>query len=399
MANRRSFIKYLTSSPLFAMSLTGCTPDQNDSYIHNKSNHRISDPKDALNVFDFKTMAQEELSAEHYGYINTGVDDNLTLHANREWFSHIQLRVRRLVDVSKIDTSTTIFGVNWESPIILAPCGSQKAFHPDGELAVARAARNNKSLQILSTVSTTSIEDVTAARGEPVWFQLYPAKDWQVTMAMIRRAEASGSPVLVLTVDMMSGSNRETARYSGKLNDGWHKFCGICHDEYHTNKPMIRGLDFQYSGSLTWEFVRKLKASTNMKIVLKGIVTSEDALLCILNGVDGIIVSNHGGRAEESGRATIECLPEVISAIRGQIPVLIDGGFRRGTDIFKALALGANGICIGRPYLWGLASFGQEGVEAVLEILHSELKLTMKQAGTVSIDQIDNNYISVHSDN
>jgi len=396
MINRRLFLQHLTGSSLVAMGLVSCSSEKNGSYIPNRSDNIISTPSEAINIFDFKTVAQQELSAAHYGYITTGVDDDATLSANREWFSHIQLRVRRLIDTSKVDMSTRLFGVDWETPIIIAPCGSQKAFHPEGELATAKAARSKTHLQILSTVSTTSIEDVTTARGEPVWFQLYPSIEWQATLEMLKRAEASGSTVVVLTVDMASGSNRETKRYYKNLTTGWQRWCSICHDGYSHNKPMINDLNSSSSGflqSYTWEFVRKLKKSTSMKVVLKGIVTSEDAKLCLENGVDGIIVSNHGGRAEESGRATIDCLPEVVSVVQGQIPVLIDSGFRRGTDIFKALALGANGICIGRPYLWGLAAFGQSGVEAVLDILRYELQLIMKQAGTTSIDEINQNYI------
>jgi isopentenyl diphosphate isomerase/L-lactate dehydrogenase-like FMN-dependent dehydrogenase len=200
---------------------------------------------------------------------------------------------------------------------------------------------------------------------------------------------------------MLAGSNRET---QNRFNKTDNSACHSCHvipgmKGFISGKPMINELpmindrDFSFSGPLTWEFVHKLKNSTSMKVVLKGIVTSEDAELCVKYGVDGIIVSNHGGRAEESGRATIDCLPEVVSAVNGRIPVIVDGGFRRGTDIFKALALGAQAICIGRPYIWGLAAFGQSGVERVLDLLRAELQLVMKQAGTTALNKINQNFI------
>jgi len=176
--------------------------------------------------------------------------------------------------------------------------------------------------------------------------------------------------------------------------------CSNCHSPgmagYTKNKPMINhiGEAFNFASLLDWEFVRKLKKSTKMKVIIKGIVTSEDAQLCLDNGVDGIIVSNHGGRAAESMRATIDCLPEIVEVVKGQVPVLIDGGIRRGTDIFKALAFGADAICIGRPYLWGLAAFGQQGVETVLSLLTAELQMVMRQAGVTSLSQISKKHIA-----
>ncbi|MCP4089217.1 MAG: alpha-hydroxy-acid oxidizing protein [Gammaproteobacteria bacterium] len=399
---RRQFLKYLASSPLIASSLSGClnddpgNPQYNDiaiSTLKRGSEGRlsaISSVDQALNVFDFEAVAKTNLTPAHYGYIATGVADNITLRANREEFSKIDIRVRRLTGVNQIDMSTKLFGETWQTPIILAPVGSQRAFNVDGEITTAKAAKNKKHLQILSTFTSIPIEDVVKARGKPLWFQLYPATQWNVTKEILRRAESAGCPVVVLTVDMFAGSNRESMKRFKKEDSS---ICGACHFPGRNSRPMVSKLDFKLSTPLTWDFVQKLKENTSMKVVIKGIVTSEDAVLCLENGVDGIIVSNHGGRAEESGRATIQCLPEVTAAVNGQIPVLIDGGFRRGTDIFKALAMGAQGICIGRPYLWGLAAFGQEGVESVLDMLRAELQLIMKQAGTASIKNITRDYV------
>ena len=328
----------------------------------------------------------------------TGVDDDATLRANREGFSKFQIRPRRLVDVATVDTSVELFGETWKSPIVLAPAGSQKAFHPDGEIAAARAAGTKGHLTILSTGATSSVEAVKAAHGGPIWFQLYPTDTWKITRALVKRAEAAGCPVLVLTVDLPAGRNTETERRFARTDT---RQCSSCHQPglqgFVRRKPMFDGLDLTgvglFTPRLTWDAVRRLKDMTRMKLVLKGIETREDAELCLRHGVDGIIVSNHGGRAEESGRSTVECLPEVVNAVQGRIPVLVDGGFRRGTDVFKALALGAKAICIGRPYLWGLAAFGQPGVERVLEILNREFELMMRHAGVTSLAKLDRRFV------
>jgi isopentenyl diphosphate isomerase/L-lactate dehydrogenase-like FMN-dependent dehydrogenase len=250
-------------------------------------------------------------------------------------------------------------------------------------------------------MTTASVEEVTAARGAPIWYQLYPTAKWAVTEALVRRAEAAGCPVLVLTVDLPVISHRETASELARLDE---RDCAACHEQGASTyfrvgrKPMFDGLDTSGlrdldAPALTWDFIDRLRSLTSMKILLKGIVTREDAKLAVERGADGIIVSNHGGRAEESARGTIESLPEVVEAVGGRIPVLIDSGFRRGTDVFKALALGADAVAIGRPYLWGLAAFGQAGVEAVLDILRRELALAMRLAGVTSIGGITRDYV------
>jgi isopentenyl diphosphate isomerase/L-lactate dehydrogenase-like FMN-dependent dehydrogenase len=304
--------------------------------------------------------------------------------------------------VSKVDTSVNLFGTTWETPIVIAPVGSQRAFHPEGELAVARAGNARKNLQILSTVTTTSIEDVTGAAGRPVWFQVYVTASWNVTEKLVRRAEAAGSPVLVFTVDLLAGRSTETEQRFRRQDT---RKCNACHDTptgpgpgFLKRKPMFDGIDMSgvvfNSPMHTWKFVDRLKALTRMKLVLKGITTAEDAALCREHGVDGIIVSNHGGRAEESGRSSIESLPEVVEAAGSSMPVMVDGGFRRGTDIVKALALGARAVCVGRPYIWGLSAFGQPGVERVLELYRAELEQAMRQFGVPSIGAINRSFIA-----
>jgi isopentenyl diphosphate isomerase/L-lactate dehydrogenase-like FMN-dependent dehydrogenase len=392
--NRRRFLRLLAASPLLAYVGRAFSTD-------NFAQDLITAPEEALNVLEFEAVARKNLPPAHFGYMATGVDDDGTLRANRTGFERYQLRVRRLRDVQNLDTSVRLFGAVWDTPIVFAPVGSQKAFHPDGEIAVAKAARAKGYLQILSTMSSTPVEAVNEARGTPVWYQLYPTNDWIVTRGLTKRAEAAGCPVLVLTLDLQGGSNRETFLKSRRADARQCTDCHVGGFAYNTTirrRPMFQGLDLskvitQFPLDMTWDIVKRLRDTTKMKLLLKGIVTREDAQLAVEHGVAGLIVSNHGGRAEESHRSTIECLPEVVAGVAGKIPVLIDGGFRRGTDIFKALALGAQAVCIGRPYLWGLAAFGQPGVETVLEILRRELQMVMRQAGTTSIPQITREYL------
>ena len=375
---RRRFLEFLAASPLLAQE------------------SKPAIPADILNVSEFEDLARKALPPAHFGYMATGVDDDLTLKSNHEAYKRIQLRPRRLMDPADTTMRSTLFGAAWETPLFICPCGSQRAYHPQGELATARAARARQHLMLLSTVTTNAVEDVNREYGQPVWYQLYSSSRWEVTAGLVKRAEAAGCPVLVWTLDVMNGRNTETQTRMARLDT---RQCSNCHSgERLSHYPMYQGLatapgDTSSANPGTWQMVDRLKKLTSMKLVLKGIVTREDAELAIQHGVDGIVVSNHGGRAEETGRATIESLPEVVEAVRGRIPVLIDGGIRRGTDIFKALAMGASAVGIGRPYLWGLAAFGQPGVERVLEILRHELLLTMRQCGTRSIAEITRSFV------
>jgi len=351
----------------------------------------VEDAKNAVSVFDLHEVARRKLSPGHYTYMAMGADHGATQIANRRGFEKYTLRMRRLIDVRSIDTSIELFGHRYASPVFLAPCGRQSIYHPDAELAVARAAKSKNVEFMLSTVGSTAIESVNEELGRPVWFQLYPDEDWNVTKRLVQRVEKSGCPVLVLTVDMPATNREALDRFHRASNPD----CIDCHAPEASSlgqNPMLEGLDRKSRGRggefMDWEFVDRLRNSTSMKIVLKGIVTHEDAALALDHGADGVVVSNHGGRAEDSGRSTIESLPEVVEAIEGRIPVLFDGGVRRGTDIFKAIALGADAVGIGQPYLWGLCSFGQVGVETVLDILARELTIVMKQARTRCIDEI-----------
>ena len=411
--DRRRFLRYLAGSPLLLGA--GCWeprasaqgqqpgPDRESAELFGYNRFPrtpISAPEEAADIFDFRVLAERNLPPAHYGYMATGVDGEGTLAANRQALENVGIRARRLVDVSDPDMSVEIFGRRWTSPICIAPCGSQKAFHPEGEVAVARAARTMDHLQLLSTVTTSPVEEVNEARGEPVWYQLYPTTNFEVTKQLVARAEAAGCPAVALTVDLPTGSNRISTPLTARLDE---RECEICHVPglagYVSRKSMFDGIEVEnitgrsrFAGlnnpGLTWDVVKRLKDITSMKVLLKGIVTAEDAELCLEHGVDGIVVSNHGGRAEESGIATIDSLPEVVKVIDGRIPVIMDSGIRRGVDVFKALALGADAVLIGRAYLWGLAAFGEAGVEMVLRILRDELRVAMQLAGTPSLADI-----------
>jgi 4-hydroxymandelate oxidase len=391
--SRRRVLRFLAASPALAFAEL---PAPLAAALQQETG--LQSAKDALNVLDFEPIARKNLPPAHFGYLMTGVDDDATIRANREGYGRIQLRVRRLGNILIPDTAVTLLGKTWLTPIVLCPVGSQKAFHAEGEMAVARASKGH--LQILSTVATSSVEDVNAARpGEPVWFQLYARVNWNDTRKMVKRAEAAGCPALVWTIDLLGGSNRETVRRAGRSDP---RDCTMCHingdaSTDNRRRPMLAEFAPQPNrdpvAGFTWDYVKRLRDATSMKVLLKGIVTREDAELALEHGVDGIVVSNHGGRAEESLRPTIECLPEIAAAAAGRVPVLVDGGVRRGTDIFKALALGATAVGIGRPYIWGLAAFGQDGVAAVLDILRRELQMVMRQAGTASIAKITRRHV------
>jgi (S)-2-hydroxy-acid oxidase len=349
----------------------------------------------AANLMEFEALARAALPPAHFAYLNGGTDDNRTVAINHDAFSHYQIRARRFIDVSKIDTTVRTLGATWSSPVYLSAIGGMRAFHPDGEAAVARAAAAQSAHLMLSTAASVSIEAVTQARGAPVWHQLYATDDWKVTEGLVKRAEHAGCPAIVLTVDSQGPRNNEMMQQAMLVDK---RVCTTCHvgnsHDFVRKAPMFAGLDVsRVRGpsplNMTWEFLDRLRKLITVKLLVKGIVTAEDAALALDHGVDGIIISNHGGRTEETLRATIDCLPEIAEAVAGRVPIFLDGGVRRGTDVFKALALGATGIGIGRPYGWGLAASGQAGVEAVLGILARELANIMRQAGTPDIRSID----------
>lgn len=386
MPHRRDFLKFLAASPL----LTEFSAFAQE--VEETLGERLSDPSEVINVFEMEAVAREKIPPAHFGYLSTGVDSDDTLRANRAGFTRYQIKPRRLVDVSRPDLSVNVLGAEADSPIFLCPVGSHGAYHAEAELGTARAAAAKGHHMMLSTQSSTPIERVAEARGAPIWFQLYPTNRRDYTVAMLQRAQAAGCTAVCLTIDLPAGRNTETQSILTREDT---RTCSNCHTGQA--KPIFDGLDMRGVGlndpSLTWNVIGRMKEVTDMKVIIKGIETGEDAALAVQYGADGIIVSNHGARATETGRGTIECLPEIVAAVNGRVPIIIDSGFRRGTDVYKALALGASAVGIGRPYCWGLGAFGQAGVERVLDLLNRELLITMQGSGTPTVDSIGPDYV------
>jgi isopentenyl diphosphate isomerase/L-lactate dehydrogenase-like FMN-dependent dehydrogenase len=395
---RRKFLAFAAASPCAAMFMRSTTREAL-AQTGPAGAGLIQSPSDALSVFDFEEPAHGKVLPGHWAYMSSGVDADVTLRANREGFSHLELRPRRLRDATKVDMRVELFGTTYDSPIFTCPTGGEKSFHPDGELAVARAAKSHGTLQVLSTSTSTGVEDVNKALGRPVWYQLYAPSSWDACEKIIQRVSNAGCHVIMLTVDNTTGRNSETYLRTRPrdLNQ-----CSGCHQGAPGTavgeRRMYDGIDMTgvstTNPAMDWAFVDRLRNAWKGKLFIKGIDGGDDARLCLDHGVDGILVSNHGGRSTETGRATIEALPEVVAAVNGRIPVFLDGGVRRGTDVFKALALGAKAVGIGRPMLWGLGAFGQAGVDRVLAILQAELKLTMGNCGTRTVADVTRAYVS-----
>lgn len=361
------------------------------------SGQLIDSADEAINVWDFERVAHVNTLPQHWSYIHMGVDDLETRVANRQGFQRLGLRPRRLgPDVPKLDTAVTLFGKRWNTPLVLCPVAALEAYHTEGESGAARAAKARGILQIQSHQSSQSYEAIAEARGEPQWFQLYANQDWDVNKRTLDKVKTAGCPVVVWTIDLLGGSNRELSRRSQGKENYDRPLCQSCHNHQPGYlRAMHRGVQGPPGARppFDWDYVKRLRDATQLKIVLKGIVTREDAELAVQHGADGVFVSNHGGRAENSLRGTIDCLPEVVAGVAGRVPVLFDSGVRRGADIFKAIALGADAVGIGRPYVWGLGAFGQEGVDKVIELMLAEFTMVMRQTRTATLDQIGPQFV------
>ena len=355
-------------------------------------------PLTPLTIDEYEALARRRLESSAYDYYAGGSGEERTLAANREAFNRIPLRPRVLVDVSRIDMRTTVLGVPVDLPVLLAPTAFNRLAHADGEMAAARAARGAGTIMIGSTLSTCALEEVAGASDGPLWFQLYVYKDRAFTQELIARAEAAGYHGLVLTVDTpLLGRRYRDVRNNFVLPEGvtMKNFEAAMTNaarwgEHSSFSSYVHDL---FDATLSWNAVEWLRSQTRLPILVKGIMTGEDARLAVGAGVAGLIVSNHGGRQLDGAAASIEALPEVVEEVGGRVEILIDGGVRRGTDVLKALALGARAVCIGRPYLWGLAADGEAGVRDVLRILKDELALAMALAGRPSIPSIDDSLV------
>jgi len=381
--NRRAFAKHLLASG--ALAGWGLGPTSASAYPERAV---VQTLREVLNIEQLDQVARQTLSPDAYHFIVGASDDGVTKRANRSAYEAVKLRPRRLIDVSKLDTSVELFGQRYASPIMLAPAGNQQKVHVDGELATARAASARGHVLIAAQMSNYSVAEIAAVGGD-LWFQMYPSPNRQFMLWLSRQAAEAGCSALVLTIDGPTRGNHEAARWFAA-----HRVRG-------QGGARVRMGNFSgYDGptgigdpAFTWKDIAWLRDNVDLPLVLKGIVTAEDARLCRKYGVDGVVVSNHGGRQEGSGRGSLEVLPEVVKTLRGRIPVLVDGGVRRGSDAFKALALGADAVCIGRPYLWGLGAFGEEGVAKCLRILQAELERTMRYAGAPMLSDISQRHV------
>lgn len=398
--NKRQFLNYLAASPLLA---SGVLRAQDELLYRTLDSILDLDPglpqqlSSVAGVFELEQLAARVLPPAHFGYIYSGAGNGESKQANRDAYDQYDIQPRRLQGVDQADLSTEIFGETWDSPLFLSPTNGHRAIHPLGELATAQGSANAGATMMLSSLTNTPVEQVNQARGDrPVWFQLYPTNDEAIRYELVKRAEDAGCPAIVVTVDDIGGRGSEISApyYNRDTRD-----CTLCHQrelgisDFLQRKAMFQsykdlpGFSID-ANAMTFEDIRKLREQVRGKLLVKGIMHPVDALECLKAGVDGIVVSNHGGRVDSGGLGTLDALPAIVQAVQGRMLVLLDGGIRRGTDVFKALALGADAVGFGRPYLWGLAAYGAEGVQKSVQLVEIELRRAMIQAGVSRVSDI-----------
>jgi isopentenyl diphosphate isomerase/L-lactate dehydrogenase-like FMN-dependent dehydrogenase len=358
---------------------------------------------DPINLFDYEALAEQRMAHVRWAwdYYQGGSEDEVSLRANRAAFERLRLRPRVLVDVSTCDLRTSVLGIPVSMPILVAPTAGHGLAHPEAECATARAVHHAGTLMVVSSRSTRSLEEIAQAGEAPRWFQLYVDSSRQAAQ-LIGRAEAAGYQALVLTVDAPRGGHRERDLRHGVGIEPRHEVpsspAGGSHDiaaptETNGHGQQEEAKEKEEEGlagrsSLTWDVLPWLRSITALPILLKGILTAEDARLAVDAGAAGVVVSNHGGRQLDGAIASMEALPEVVEAVAGRCEVYVDGGVRRGTDVLKALALGARAVLLGRPILWGLAVNGEEGIHHILHLLRAELELAMALSGCPALSSI-----------
>ncbi len=341
-----------------------------------------------LNLADYERAARGKLPASIFGYYSSGADDEVTLRRNRSDFDRFELRPRMLQGVREVDPSVTLFGQRYSGPVFISPTAMQKLAHPDGELAMARAAHAAGATMILSTASTYPMEDIRAQCPGPMWFQLYANKDPGITTALVEKAEACGFGALVVTVDLPVLGNREIDIRNGFQMPSELQLVNLRAVHEKRQLPVASETELivaQFKPDLSFLDLDFLCSQTKLPVLVKGILRGDDAAMCLDHGARGIFVSNHGGRQLDSAPGTISVLPEIVDAVAGRVPVLLDSGIRRGTDVVKALALGASAVAVGRPPLWGLAVAGEAGAAHVLHILREEVIRAMHLCGAGSV--------------
>jgi 4-hydroxymandelate oxidase len=380
------------------MVLNATTPSYWISKAHQLTEHTEDNSeqvglKNVDSIYDCEIRARQVVSAPIWADAFGTDSDTVGLNnrSNTAAFDTANLRPRVLVDISQRCLSTTILGQHIELPVLVAPVGQLRRFHLDGDLAVARASGASKTIMCASVNSSETIEDIAAATKGPIWFQMSVMKDRGLNEALIVRAETAGCTALMLTVDAAGYSSRE--RHSGvlEMDDTYANFDSMLGPGFVTAANWVE----LKSTSFTWTDLEWLRSKTSLPIVLKGVQTAEDASLCVAHGIDGLVVSNHGGHGLPGSRASFKSLPEVVEAAADHVEVLFDGGIRRGTDILKAMAMGAKAVLIGRPVAWGLATAGQDGVSAVLELLARELRTAMGLCGVTDVKDIGQRFVAL----
>ena len=370
---RRDLLKTITAMTGGLMIPFG---GQSQIIGQNKLPNINSDPVDLseiINLFDFEKMAEGKMTKMAYEYVASGAADEFTVRWNRQAFDALKINPSVLNDVSKLDTTVTLFGQKLAYPILIAPTAYHKIMHPEGELATAKGAGKAKAIYVVSSFTTTPLEEIKKVASEPLWFQLYVRDDKEFSKNLVQKAEALGCRALCITVDTpVAGARDRQARVNFKLPEG-------------INAPYRIGASL----SITWKEMEWLISFAKIPVLLKGILNPDDAEKAIKIGASGIIVSNHSGRNLDTVPATIEVLPRIVERVNKRVPVLMDGGIRRGTDVLKAIALGANAVLVGKPICFGLASGGAEGVTKTLEILRAEFEMAMALTGRATIASID----------
>jgi isopentenyl diphosphate isomerase/L-lactate dehydrogenase-like FMN-dependent dehydrogenase len=352
------------------------------------------DKREFVNVFDFEAAARTKLPKVAYDYYASGASDEITLRENHAAYERIKLKPRVLRDISKRDLTTTVLGQTISMPILVAPTAFHRMAHPEGEVATARATGKAGTIMILSTLSTSSIEEIMSEATATTWFQLYAYKDRGATMSLVQRAESAGCTAIALTVDAQIWGRRERdVKNRFRLPKGLSikNLLTTGKDQFpkgEAGSGLAAYVSWQFDPALSWKDVDWLCTHTKLPVLLKGVLHPEDARLAIEHGAAGVIVSNHGARQLDTVPATVEVLSEIVEAVEGKIEVLVDGGIRRGTDVVKAIAVGAKAVGVGRPIIWGLAIDGEQGVKRVLDILRKEFELAMQLCGYASVQEI-----------
>lgn len=393
--NRREILQSLVT--LFGgLSISGSSaPAAQPAPLQAATQPRTVSPNLA-SLADFEQAAQSRLSKMAFDYVAEGAADELTLRRNRDCLSAIRLKPRVLTDVSRLDTKLELLGQTLTFPILLAPAAFHKLMHPEGEIATARGAAAGGTTLVVSSLSTFSIEDIAKSTKASLWFQLYVQRDHGFTRELVQRAEAAGCRALCITVDSPVPGTRNR-----EMRDAFHLLPGMAPENLHglqvqnhdkrEENPASADYDIYNAlmdPKLTWDGIDAIRSYAKIPVFVKGILNPDDARLAVAHGADAVLVSNHGGRQLDTVPATIEALPHVVESIEGRVPVLMDGGIRRGTDVLKALAFGARAVMIGRPYLWGLAVNGSAGVEQVVQILRREFLTAMALCGCINLSSI-----------